>query len=629
MHTSASLRLLLCQAALLCLAPFTHAQASSTPDMTVRVDGTQAARRIQFVHEEIRVHPGQFAISYPKWIPGEHGPTGPIQNVTALDVRAGGKPLAWHRDPLEIFTFLVDVPAGVTTITVDFDVVLQNVISDKQSLLAWNTVLLYPRDTDKTRLLIRPSVLLPDGWAEASAMEETGHHGNEITFAPLNLERLIDSPVLAGRYIRKVKLASEWPAELDISGDSQAELDKADDAHAFDLFAHLLDEDKAMFGFRHWQTFHILMSQSASLPFDGLEHESSPYNGLGAFALGDKHLLEVMGPWLLAHEQSHSWDGKYRRPAELYSRPNYQGPEQTTLLWVYEGLNQYLGMLLAERAGFSSNEFTRHLFAQYAAELAIQPARRVAPLVDTAAENWVIRDAEPAWSSLRRSQDYYTEGALVWLEADVLIRQQSQGKVTLDDFCRRFLGEKDTGPIVNPYTREDVEAALQATWPYDWHSFFEQRIYQPSPAPPTRGIDAAGWHLAYRDTDSATPWYREGSQRGGSVWSGMYSIGLMLRGNGAVVDVLLGSPADKAGLAPDMTIEAVNGNVFSIEAMDDALRHPVAGKVSLIVKNFNTVQTIEIPYTGGVRNPVLERNGDAHDYFADILTARRGNNTTH
>src|SRR3984885_7139570 len=444
------------------------AQSTPVPTKTLLVDETQAFRRIAFVHEEIRVQPGPLALAYPRWIPGEHGPTGPIQNLAAIRVHSGETTLPWTRDPDDINTIKIDVPPNTSKVTVDFDTLLENTISDHQILLAWNTSVLYPRGIDKRELMIEPSVLLPPNWKQGSSIPVTNQSGNRVTFAPTSLERLIDSPVLAGEFFRAVPLSSTWPAELDFTGDSQTAIDNADDAHAFAIFTKLMDQDKAMFGFRHWEKMHILVSQSEARPFDGLEHEDSPYNGLVDAGLSKKDELERFGAELLVHEQSHSWDGKYRRPAELYSKPDYQGPERTSLLWVYEGLNEYIGYLLATRAGFNDAAYARDHLAGIAARFAHEPGRGSTALVDTATENWVLRSADRGWSSLRRGQDYYQEGALIWLRADTIIREQSQDRLSLDDFLRSFLGQRDTQPIVVPYTREDVEASLSAIWKFDW-----------------------------------------------------------------------------------------------------------------------------------------------------------------
>jgi predicted metalloprotease with PDZ domain len=282
------------------------AQGTSVPTMTLLVDETQAFRRIAFVHEEIRVQQGPLALAFPRWIPGEHGPTGPIENFAALRVRSGEGTLPWTRDPEDINTIRIDVPPNTHTIAVDFDTLLENTISDHQLLLAWNTAILYPRGIDKRELMLEPSILLPPNWKQGSSLSVTHQAGERVTFAATSLERLIDSPVLAGEFFRAVPLASKWPAELDLTGDSQSAVDKADDAHAFALFGRLIDQDQAMFGFRHWQTMHLLVSQSGARPFDGLEHEDSPYNAVGDAALSKAGELARFGWPLLAHEKSHS-----------------------------------------------------------------------------------------------------------------------------------------------------------------------------------------------------------------------------------------------------------------------------------------------------------------------------------
>ena len=597
------------------------AENPSAPAMELMVDETQAARRIAFVHEELAVRPGALALAYPRWIPGEHGPTGPIQQLAVIRIHSGTVTLPWTRDPEDIYTIHVDVPPGTDRITVDFDTLMENTISDHQLLLAWNTVVLYPLNIDKVRLMIEPSILLPPNWKAGGSLRVTSQSGSRVNFAPVSLERLIDSPVLAGEFFRTVPLASAWPAELDITGDSQAALDKADDAQAFALFGQLVDQDRAMFGFRHWQTLHLLVSQSAAAgPLDGLEHEDSPYTAVGDAGLAQKGQLEKLGWMLLAHEQSHSWDGKYRRPAELYSKPNYQGPERTSLLWVYEGLNEYVGMLLGTRSGFNDAAYMRDYLGRIAADFANEPGRAFTPLVDTATEDWILRPFDVGWFSLRRGQDYYDEGALIWLRVDTILRQQSRDRLSLDDFLRSFFGQRDTEPIVVPYTREDIEAALSAICPYDWHTFFETRIYRVNDQPPTEGVEAAGWRLVY----NATP-NREffDSELLPLSYNGLYSIGMSVKKDGTIFDVLPGTPAYEAGLGPDMKILAVDGQAYSGDVLNASIAHPRDGKISLAVRNFDTVASREIRYAGGVRYPHLDRIPGTQDYLSEILQPRK------
>jgi predicted metalloprotease with PDZ domain len=593
------------------------AQSNLSPVMRLVVDETQASRKLAFVHEEIQVRPGALALAYPKWIPGEHGPTGPIQQFAGLQIHSENAAFAWTRDPEEINTIHVNIPSGTKLIKVDFDALIVNTISDHQLLLAWNTSVLYPLGIDKTKLMIEPSVVLSANWKNAGSLTVKSHAGNRTDFAPVSLERLIDSPVLAGEYLRVVQLNSSWPAELDITGDSQAAVDKADDAHAFDLFTKLLDQERSMFGFRHWQKMYFLLSQSEAAPYDGLEHEDSPYSGVGDAGLSSKDQLEKFGWVLLVHEQSHSWCGKYRRPAELYSKLDYQGPERTSLLWVYEGLNQYLGMVLATRSGFNDAAFARDELARSVTDLANHPTRALVPLVDTATEDWVIRNSFlEGWSGFRRGQDYYEEGALIWLRADTIIREQTHGQKSLDDFLRVFLGQRDTDPIVVPYTREDVEAALATICPYNWHEFFESRIYQANPKLPTEGIEAAGWRMVYNDTPLHEPF-----------WFLLLpfnvladnSIGIQTQKDGTIFDVVPGLPAYDAGLGPHMTILAVNGHVYSADSLNDAILHPPDGKITLIVRNFDSVETREVKYGGGLRYPHLERIPGTDDVLSKIL----------
>jgi len=606
-------------AAAAAFATCARAQSVSAPVMTLVVDETQAAQRIAFVHEEIRVRPGSLALSYPLWIPGEHGPTGPTENFAALRIHAGSATLLWTRDLDEITTIHVEIPAGTDRISVDFDTLLENTISGHQLLLAWNSVVLYPRGIDKRQLMIEPAIVLPPNWQQGSSLVVTSRTGNQVNFAPLSLERLIDSPVLAGEFFRAVPLSASWPAELDLTGDSQAAVDNANDANAFHLFNNLIDQDHAMFGFRHWQTMHILVSQSAARPFDGLEHEDPPYNAIGDAGLSKKSQLQKFGWPLLAHEQSHSWDGKYRRPAELYSKSDYQGPERTSLLWVYEGLNEYIGWLLATRAGFNDAEYMRDYVARTTANFAGEPGRASSALVDTATENWIIRTVDSGWASLRRGQDYYDEGGLIWLLADVQIRKQTQGRFSLDDFLRSFLGQRDTGPIVATYTREDVEAALATICPYDWHTFFETRIYQVNSKPPLEGLEAAGWHLVYNATPNNEVF---DSELNLITYYGAYSIGINVKKDASIADVWPGTPAYDAGLGPHMTILAVDGQAYSDDVLNEAIARPQNGKISLLVRNFDTVKTYEIQYAGGVRYPHLEQIPGTHDYLSEILASR-------
>lgn len=375
-----------------------------------------------------------------------------------------------------------------------------------------------------------------------------------------------------------------------------------------------------MFGFRHWPKMHLLISQSEARPYGGLKHEDSPYSAMGDAALSKKDNLEKFGWVLLAHEQSHSWCGKYRRPTELCSKPDYQGPEHTSLLWVYEGLNEYVGMLLDTRAGFNDLAYARDELARGVTDSADRPARGQIPVVDTATQDWVLRNAFlDGWNDFRRGQDYYDEGALIWLRVDTIIREQTHGQKSLDDFLRSFLGQRDTDPIVAPYTRDGAEAALGAICPYNWHEFFESRIYQVNPKPPIEGIEAAGWRITYNDTPLHEPFWFESFPS--DVLAGN-SIGIFTQKDGKIFDVVPCSPAYDAGLGPHMTILAVNGHVYSANSLNDAITHPPNGKITLIVHNFDSVEIHELKYAGGLRYSHLERIPGTRDFLSEILAPR-------
>lgn len=628
-----------------CVGVPASGQAQPGGPMTLSVDETQVARRITYVHEEIPVSPGVLQLAYPKWIPGEHGPTGEIQHLADLRVRvsrpadesasaAPARSLAWTREADDIYTFRVDIPAGVTRIAVDFAVILDNTISDHQLLMPWHTVVLYPlaaadKPIDKKDLQVQPSLKLPGGWRYATSLKpmttSAGQDGAGAAaaavvaaFAPVSLERLLDSPVLAGAFLRSERLSSQWPAMLHITGDSAAAVENANTANAFAIFSKLIDEDRAMFGFRHFETLHLLVAQSAANPYDGLEHADSPWHAVPDAGLSKKADLARLGAPLLAHEQSHAWVGKYRRPAELYSKPHYQGPERTSLMWVYEGLNTLVATVLSTRAGFNDAAYARDQIAAIAAQALHQPARTSVALVDTATAAWVLRGGSRSWLALRRGQDFYQQGALAWLEADAIIRSESKGQKSLDDFLRTFFGQRDTAPMVVPYTRADVEAGLSAVLPYDWHGFFESRIYQVNPELAVSALTRAGWRVVYNETPSRDRfWMGEDPRR-----QQMYSVGLLLGGDGTIADVLPGSPAYAAGLGPQMAITAVNGESYTLERLLDAIAHPANGRIALVVKNFSTVATLTIEYAGGLRYPHIERIENTPDHLSDVLKPR-------
>jgi predicted metalloprotease with PDZ domain len=460
-----------------------------------------------------------------------------------------------------------------------------------------------------------PSITLPNGWQFGTALVTTAASGMTTTFAPVSLETLVDSPVDAGRYVRKIPLYEKNGTlnEADLVADSPASFDLKDSTIA-DL-KNLVTQADSLFGVRHWHNYHFLITLSDTTAHFGLEHHESSDDRTFANALTDDNLIQSD---LLPHEFTHSWNGKYRRPAGL-ATPNYQVPMQDELLWVYEGLTQYYGQILSFRAGFRKTDDYPEFIAQLAASLDTEPGRAYRPLVDTAIAIPVSRGSSGTYPGLRRGSDYYPEGAMVWLEADQMIRQMSNGAKSLDDFARAFHGgAADTAPAVVPYTRNDVIAALNAVQPYDWKAFFDSRVDSVQPQLSMGGIEKGGYKLVYNDTQNKFIRARESAGR----FSGLdarYSLGVQFAGNGRVLDVFPNSPGMKAGLAPGMTVLALNGKKFTTAGLRDAIKtsktNPSA-RMTMITDNAGFVKVATVDYHGGERYPHLERITGSPDNLA-------------
>jgi predicted metalloprotease with PDZ domain len=591
------------------------AAAQSAPPVTLALDARDVGRDILHVRETLPVH-GPITLVFPKWIPGEHGPSGSILELVNLRMRTGGKPVAFKRDDLDNFAFAVDVPAGASSLELTFDHLFGpqgDSTTPNLAIVNWVDAVLYPKGARAADVQIVPSITLPDGWQFGTALVTTATHGATTTFAQVSLETLVDSPIDAGRYVRKIPLYDKNGSlnEADIVADSPSSYDLKDSTIA-DL-KNLVIQADALFGVRHWRNYHFLITLSDTTAHFGLEHHESSDDRTFANALTDDNMIQ--GSDLLPHEFTHSWNGKYRRPAGL-STPNYQVPMQDELLWVYEGLTQYYGQILSFRAGFRKVEDYPEFIAQLAASLDTQPGRAYRPLVDTAIAIPVSRGSSGTYPGLRRGSDYYPEGAMVWLEADQIIRQMSAGAKSLDDFARAFHGgPTDTAPAVVPYTRNDVIAALNAVQPYDWKAFFDTRVDSVQPRLAMDGIEKGGYKLVYTDTQNKFIRLRESAGRFAGL-DARYSLGAQFAGNGRVLDVFPDSPAMKAGLAPGMTVLAVNGKKFSTGGLRDAIKASksnAAARIALIADSAGFVKLATIDYHGGERYPHLERVPDRPD----------------
>lgn len=582
------------------------------------VDATGTQQKLLHVHEVIPVAPGNVTLYYPKWIPGEHGPDGPISSLTGLKFTAAGKAIPWLRDTLDVYTFHLDIPAGVTSLDADFDIIEPQgySASDKLMVLEWNTVVLYPAGTPAQQQFFEASLKLPEGWKFGTSLPIGKQAGNEIVFKPIPLDMLVDSPVIAGQYYRAIDITPVGEPvhhELDMAADSEAALNIS--AANQKQMVNLVAESGRLFGTRHYRDYHFLLALSDHVAHFGLEHHESNDSRLPERALLGPNTGMLLGR-LLAHEFAHSWNGKYRRPADL-TAPYYEQPMETDLLWGYEGLTDYLGPLLAARSGLWTQEQYREQMASIAAALGPgRPGRTWRPLIDTAIGEPGVK-GRGAWYSWRRGTDYYDEGDLLWLEVATIIHRESKGKKSIDDFCHAFHGGANNGPEVKTYTFEQLISELNAIAPYNWAIFFHTRLESTSAEAPVGGIENGGWKVAMNDK----PPRSEGSRDGPGY---TYSLGMQIGGDGTVSDVIVGGPAFKAGVAPAMKVIGVNDRVYTADVLTDAVKGAKDSKVpiSLLVVSDDYIRNFKVDYHGGPQFPHLVRVEDKPDYLDELIKPR-------
>ena len=599
------------------------AQPLST--MTLTVDATQAPEKVLHIRLTIPAKPGPFTLYYPKWIPGEHGPSGPIGNVAGLKFRAKGKPIPWRRDLLDVFTFHLEVPNEVESIEVSFDYIEPSgsgysfgaSATDKLLVVNWNQDLFYPAGAPVEQVTCSPVLRLPQGWKFGTALPVENQAGNEIRFKPVSLNRLVDSPVLSGEYYRAFDVTPPGEPihhEIDIVADSEAALDMSPDFQR-DL-ANLVVETGRLFGARHYRDYHFLLTLSDHVTHFGLEHHESNDSRTAERALLTPGGRRGLGS-LLPHEFVHSWNGKFRRPADL-STASYETPIKTALLWVYEGLTDYLGHVLAARSGVWTAEQYREYLAATAADLGpARPGRTWRSLQDTADAVPGLSFGREGWTNWERDLDYYPEGDLLWLEAAMIVRDQSHGTKSFDDFCRRFFGGPNNGPELKTYTLDDLVRALNDLVPHDWTGFFHDRLTSLSPQAPLAGIETGGWKIEYNDKPEEIP---EGSPSGSGV-NASYSVGLRLSTDGVVLDSIVGKPAYQAGITPGMKVVAVNDRAFTPDLLHEALKASKSGSqpIRLLLLNDGYYRTCAISYQGGELYPHLVRDEGKPDRLDEVL----------
>lgn len=607
--------------------------AAQNAPITLNVDAREAPRRVFHARLTFPVVAGPLTLYYPKWLPGNHRPTGPIANVVGLRFSAGGQVIPWNRDDVDMYAFHVNVPTGASTLEASFDYVTPShgpgrfdpVSTDQLMILNWNVVLLYPAGKPVREFTYSAKMELPTGWKFGTALPVSSHSGDSVAFAPVPLNTLVDSPVLAGANYRAVPLSTTGapPQELDIAGDSAAALEISDEL--LPVYRNLMAEASVLFGAHHYRDYHFLLTLSDVEPPNGLEHHESSDDRAPERTLIDPNLRKLMAG-LLPHEFVHSWNGKYRRPTGL-ATSDYQQPMKGELLWIYEGLTTYLGEVLTARSNLYTPQQFREQLALTASEMSHRAGRIWRPLDDTAVSAQILYEAPPEWTAWRRSADFYPESELIWLEADTIIRQQTNGRRSLDDFCRAFEGPPSGPPEMKPYTLDDVVAALNQVAAYDWHGFFQGRVYFVEPQAPLAGIEQGGWRLVYNDTPNELLQAGEKFAHGMNLTS---SIGMVIRqekkeDEGTIVDVIPGMAAAAAGIAPGMKLVAINGRKWSPEVLLATLKD--RGPLQLLMENIGYYRTYSVNYHDGPRFPHLERVQGRADVLGEIVKSRASQGT--
>jgi predicted metalloprotease with PDZ domain len=603
----------------------TTLQAQKTP-IQITADLSEAPRKLYHADVDIPVKPGPVSLTTPKWIPGNHRPTGPVDQITGVVFTANGKVLPWRRDDEDLYQFHVTVPAGVTTLHAHLDCIATARLTQKLAVLEWEKLLLYPANTPVKEIPIQPSVKVPEGWGIGTALTPTDGYdpqhpkGGTTHYAATTVEQLEDSPVITGEYFHEFALAPEVTPKhyIDVVADSpeDSQLRPA----LLSELNNLVRETGAAYASRHYNVYHFLLTLSDVAGGEGLEHGQSSDNGVGEKGFSDPaHQLAESD--LLSHEFTHSWNGKYRRPFNLY-QDDFTKMQEGSLLWVYEGMTQYLGNVLAARSGLKSQEQYRDMLAASAANLDYKPGRQWRSTEDTAIAASILRGGNPAWANWKRGQDYYQEGELFWLDADTTIRKVTDNKKSLTDFLHIFLGKGgNTGPLIVTYNRDELIADLNQVAKYDWATFMHDHIDAINPHADLAGIEQGGYKLVYTDkpTKSARTIASTGGRRGGGtdVW---YSIGIRVMGDGDISDVRWNGPADKAKLFPGQKIIAVNGNVYSGDALRTAIKEAKVKTepIHLILQGDTFVTTADLDYHEGERFPSLVRVDGTPDYLDDI-----------
>jgi len=590
--------------------------------VTLNIDATDTRRGIFTTQETISgVSAGHMVLLFPKWLPGNHSPTGQIDKLAGLHISANGQEIPWTRDPVDVTAFHIDVPQGATAIDIKLQF-LSATKSDQGSIvmsqnllrLQWNSMSLYPAGYFTRDIPVQATVTYPQGWTAASGLPSTAN-GSVYRYQATDYDTLVDSPVLAGRYYKKWALSPR--VNLNVFADNAAELAATPEQIA--AHERLVTQAVKLFGAQHYDTYEFLLAISDQIGGIGLEHHRSSEDGvkLGYFL----NWKDGPGPRnLLPHEYTHSWDGKFRRGAELWT-PDYRTPMIDKSLWVYEGQTQFWGYVLQARSGIVSKQDTLDMYASILASLDNRPGRNWKPLIDTTNDPTISQRRPRGWVSYQRSEDYYNEGLLVWMEVDSILRRESHGKKSIDDFARAFFGltDGDYGEVT--YTFDDVVKTLNHVLPYDWAGLLSKRLTEVGQPAPISGFAANGYKLVYTEEPSSAS---KDSEKTRKTADFSYSLGIAVGKDAEITGVGWETPAFKAALAPGDTIVAVNGAAYSDAVLKAAITAAKTGTtpITLLVKHDDAIGTVAIDYHGGLRYPHLEKTGTGEGGLDRLLQPR-------
>ena len=591
--------------------------------ITLAVDATDTDRGIFNVTETIPVPAaGPMTLLFPKWLPGNHAPRGEIEKLVGLIIKAGGKTLAWKRDPVDVFAFHIDVPSGARQLDISFAFASATeldqgriVMTPAMLNLQWNSVSLYPAGWFTRQIPVSASVTYPAGWQAGTALRAASTAGNAVKYATVDFDTLVDSPVFAGRNFRRDDLGDN--VTLNIVADDPAQL--LAKPEQIEAHRQLVAQAGKLFGAHHFDHYDFLLALTDQMSTIGLEHHRSSENGANP---------EYFTEWaagagrrnLLPHEFTHSWNGKHRRPADQWT-PDYRTPMRDSLLWVYEGQTQFWGYVLGARSGLFSKQDTLDALASIAASLDIRRARDWRSLDDTTNDPIISARRPKGWATYQRSEDYYNEGMLIWLEADAIIREQSKGGKSMDDFARAFFGGTEADWGVRTYDFDEIARTLNGVAPRDWAGFLRQRLTEKAAGAPLMGFTKSGYKLTYADTP--TPFFKDSERRGKEV-NLSYSLGITIGKERHLTSVIWGGPAFDAGLTTAADIIAVNGIAYTEEVIKAAIVAAKGGTapIRLTVKTGSRVRDVNVQWSGGLRYPRLEKVGAIETGLDLLLRAK-------